>query len=1207
MKGNPGTYRKVFFLVGLCLLLALAVMPALAQDNDGAPAPEATEDVASFAPLAVLDPLAPSGDGIVPIPYAGNQTCETLGASLGRTWLEIKHDSGDSGSTTVNGITVTVTVNETDQTFDWTSTIGIDAVFAKAGNAGNLFVYDPPAEDFADTLLHGGLNPNGKYAGLSHVSFCFDYELAVEKTASASFTRTYSWSLSKEEDESFSGFAGDTLNFDYDVHVVGSQADSNWLLTGTISITNPAAFQVSISVADSATFGGGAPVAISTDCPATVSAGATVNCSYSYTGVPSALSGTNTVVVTSNTAGVAGDSDSADFTYAMNESGDSSVALTDDLYPEIGGPYSVPTDTHIDVDGSYMCSTNPDDYENGHYEADETNTAFLDGSNTDLEDSATKTFDCYLWDVSKTAGGAYNNRYRWEITKTVDPESQSGFAGETLSWEWTITWEPILVGEENHAVSGVITVTNPAPLELTVDVTDELSGGLAASVTCNDADGGTSLTIAANSSGACDYTAAPASQLAQNTATATRSGVSVSDTVNVDWVQLGDTGLDASISDTNNVDIPVDSGQPFQYTDEHTCSTDLDDYVDGGGSYTGSADNTATITWDGGEDSDDAHTAYTCYIPSISKTAAGSYNERHHWTITKDVDPTEQDAFIGETVDYDWDVVLDESVTEDGFSVTGVITVVNPNPEDDLVASLNDVLFASGVAGVIAADADCDFAAGVLTVPAGETATCGYVATPNDRTDTRNDATIAFNGVSVSFSANVSFTATVFNAVVDVVDPTDSELEQDGIVDPGDYVNGSDNDEYTCSTDLADYTDNGGTSYTHTVDNTAEVRDSENGDLLDDDDATTEITCWRPTIVKTADTTYDRDFDWTITKDGDQTELILSVGQTFLVNYDVVITKSAPIDSGHTVSGTIDVTNTHPTDDMHIVSIEDVLDLSGAVTPDCGVTFPYDLPAGGTLNCTYSTAVADATDQTNTATVIINHGQDVSVSDDAAADFGDPATVTDDCITVSDDQYGPLGAFCDSATIEYSLNVGPYEVCGEYTFVNVASFVTDDQDGEGDDTGSDDHTVIVDVPCAGCSLTPGYWKTHSDRGPAPYDDTWALLGPLQEDTIFFLSGRTYYQVLWTAPQGGNAYYILAHAYIAAQLNFLNGSDPAAAQAAFDAATVLFNTYTPAQVAALKGKAGNDLRAQFISLATTLDNYNNGLIGPGHCSEDSSSA
>ena len=136
------------------------------------------------------------------------------------------------------------------------------------------------------------------------------------------------------------------------------------------------------------------------------------------------------------------------------------------------------------------------------------------------------------------------------------------------------------------------------------------------------------------------------------------------------------------------------------------------------------------------------------------------------------------------------------------------------------------------------------------------------------------------------------------------------------------------------------------------------------------------------------------------------------------------------------------------------------------------------------------------------------------------------------------------------------------------------------------------------APNGGCTLTPGYWKTHSEFGPAPYNNTWAQL-PNGASTTFFLSGKNYHQVLWTAP-AGNAYYNLSFHYIAAGLNFLNGADPSAAQEAYNAATTLFNTYTPAQIKALKGS--NSLRQQFISLAGILGQYNEGYIGPGHCND-----
>lgn len=163
--------------------------------------------------------------------------------------------------------------------------------------------------------------------------------------------------------------------------------------------------------------------------------------------------------------------------------------------------------------------------------------------------------------------------------------------------------------------------------------------------------------------------------------------------------------------------------------------------------------------------------------------------------------------------------------------------------------------------------------------------------------------------------------------------------------------------------------------------------------------------------------------------------------------------------------------------------------------------------------------------------------------------------------------------------------IGPYEDCGTYYVDNTARLCT----GE-----TSTWRITVRVPCEeGCTLTPGYWKTHSVYGPAPYDDTWASIG---EDTAFFLSGQSYYEVLWTPPSGGNPYYILAHAYIAAELNQLNGASiPDDVLSAFDKATALFEKYAPDQV-------DRSLRGDFLSVAEILDNYNNGLIGPGHCSE-----
>lgn len=128
----------------------------------------------------------------------------------------------------------------------------------------------------------------------------------------------------------------------------------------------------------------------------------------------------------------------------------------------------------------------------------------------------------------------------------------------------------------------------------------------------------------------------------------------------------------------------------------------------------------------------------------------------------------------------------------------------------------------------------------------------------------------------------------------------------------------------------------------------------------------------------------------------------------------------------------------------------------------------------------------------------------------------------------------------------------------------------------------------------GCSLTWGYWKTHSEFGPAPYDDAWAQL-PNGASTPFFLSGQTWYQMLRTEPRG-NAYYILAHQYAAAYLNKLNGADVTVISSQLTDAEALFKLYEPSD------KLSSSVRSTFIALAYTLDQYNNGNIGPGHCKD-----
>jgi hypothetical protein len=145
----------------------------------------------------------------------------------------------------------------------------------------------------------------------------------------------------------------------------------------------------------------------------------------------------------------------------------------------------------------------------------------------------------------------------------------------------------------------------------------------------------------------------------------------------------------------------------------------------------------------------------------------------------------------------------------------------------------------------------------------------------------------------------------------------------------------------------------------------------------------------------------------------------------------------------------------------------------------------------------------------------------------------------------------------------------------------------------GESTGSviiftNKKTVVV----TGCTLTQGYWKTHSSYGPASSDPNW-LTGGNSPDNAFFNSGKTWIEIWGIAPGQGpkqsppiaSSYLQLAHQYMAAVLNIANGATaPQSVLDAIDGAETFFST----------GTGFNS------SWAGILAAYNEGTTGPGHC-------
>lgn len=609
------------------------------------------------------------------------------------------------------------------------------------------------------------------------------------------------------------------------------------------------------------------------------------------------------------------------------------------------------------------------------------------------------------------------------------------------------------------------------------------------------------------------------------------------------------------------------------------------------------------------------------YALAVEVTAVPTFVRNTDWEIDHTVSPASWELFNGDTGTSTFTVSVNKTVTDER-TVSGTVTITNTATSAVQITGVTNEISGSGTLTDACAIEISE--ANPAIISPGGSLECDYSISLPDGGDRVLTVTVttAAGGAALggTATADISFgapteltgepgTITVTNALQDTYGPFDDDAE------------------FTYTKTFSCGEDAGANEEIATINQTG-----------DSDGATVTVNCYGLSVTSTANTSFTRTYAWEIDKSADQSELTLAEGQVFTVNYTVTVGLAGDpgyTDSDWAVSGTILVHNPAPIA-AEITKLADLIappivfgpDIEATVTCPTGVSFPYELASGATLECTYSASAADAATANpfgnrNTASATLRNydynsdGQGAAAgstdfSGVAAVDFS-TATITeiDECIDVSDTNVGSLGTICVNAApaiFSYAYDIGPYEACGDYTVENTASFVTNDQGATGENTWN----IPVNVPCdGGCTLSPGYWKTHNESffGGAgkKADPTWQLVEPSAENSPFYHSGQSWYDVLWTPPQG-NVYYNLARAYIAAYLNVNNinddnTADGSAVSAELAAALALFHTYTPAQVADLKGKD----RKEWTDLASTLDDFNNGIIGPGKCDEDDSSA
>jgi hypothetical protein len=128
--------------------------------------------------------------------------------------------------------------------------------------------------------------------------------------------------------------------------------------------------------------------------------------------------------------------------------------------------------------------------------------------------------------------------------------------------------------------------------------------------------------------------------------------------------------------------------------------------------------------------------------------------------------------------------------------------------------------------------------------------------------------------------------------------------------------------------------------------------------------------------------------------------------------------------------------------------------------------------------------------------------------------------------------------------------------------------------------------VSTSAQVQNCTFTIGFWKTH----PGAWPVSSLTIGTVTYSAADLLS-------ILNTPAGGNGLLILAHQLIAAKLSIANGADGSSVATDIANADALIGGLICPPI-------GSDTLspASVIALATTLDNFNNGLIGPGHCAD-----
>ncbi|MBP2627741.1 MAG: hypothetical protein H6Q68_2452 [Firmicutes bacterium] len=602
---------------------------------------------------------------------------------------------------------------------------------------------------------------------------------------------------------------------------------------------------------------------------------------------------------------------------------------------------------------------------------------------------------------------------------------------------------------------------------------------------------------------------------------------------------------------------------------------------------------------------------------TASVTTLGHLERTFHWTIDKTVAPKTINMFVGDSQDATYTISVTKDSGTDIAYFEGQVCVTNGGAVATQNLAIN-VNLTKPPSNDVIATAVVDVSQRPVLAP-GETFCYDYRVdvpagsiTPGATYKVTADVTITNHsghlgtpfGPSPSTTGALPETPTLINDTINVNDTNGSSFT----------FSAGGSKTYTksfCCSQPSIASTPCQSSSTQTYNNTATIE--ETGQFAT---ASVTVNCFALTVSKDVITTFTRNFCWTIDKQAVHpsnqtlqiTNLILSLGQSFDVLYKVNVTSSAT-DSNWVASGTIIVNNPAPI--SALVSITDLITPGNIAVP---IATNITLDPSSQQSFSFSIPLPDGTSRTNQARVTLQNtpsGTTNFFSNLVPFEFNQPTNFTNQCVNVEDSFGGTLGTLCEvGQQFSYTRRIGPFDTCGDRVIANTASFTTTDipTPPETCATGKASWNINVSVPCfGGCTHTIGFWKTHAGFGPQ--NDLVTPLLPIilgNEDGPQSITVSTAAQAVSILGfEGSNGIFDAANGInklyaqlLAAQLNINDGANGSAiASTLVDVNNFLSINDSTSWAGLTKAQ-----KQQVLSWAKILENYNTGLIGPGHCSE-----